>query len=103
MKEINIQNLIRLELSKIGAIVFRNNVGLFLTEDGRKIRTGLCIGSADLIGWYKGKFLAIEVKQPGKNATPDQQNFINQVNDSGGIAFVAHSVDEAVKELNTWK
>ena len=103
MKEINIQNLIRLELSKLGAVLFRNNVGLFRTEDGRKIRTGLCVGSSDLIGYYREKFLAIEVKSKTGRVSFDQQNFINQVNASGGIAFVARSVEEAVSKFNLCK
>lgn len=31
--------------------LWRNNVGVFYTKDGRMIRTGLCVGSADLIGF----------------------------------------------------
>jgi len=90
---------IQCALSREGARVFRNNVGLFTTIDGRKVRTGLCVGSSDLIGWYKGKFLAVEVKRPRKKPTKEQYNFIGQVNLAGGIAFYATSGDDAVNKL----
>jgi len=90
---------IQCALSREGARVFRNNVGLFTTIDGRKVRTGLCVGSADLIGWYKGRFLACEVKVPGKKPKPHQQNFLDQVNLSGGIGFYATSAEESVDKL----
>ena len=102
MKESDIQRLIMIEVSRRGYRVFRNNVGLLTLADGRKISVGLCVGSCDLIGWTpSGRFLAIEVKVPGKNVIPggDQENFINQVNKSGGIAFVAHSPEEAINLL----
>lgn len=87
-------------MSEHGARIFRNNVGLFDTKDGRKIKIGICIGSSDLIGWTsRGKFLAIEVKQPGKKATTDQLNFINAVNKAGGVAFIATSPEEAIEKL----
>lgn len=99
LTESNILKEIQIQLSKDGARVFRNNVGLFTLIDGRRIRTGLCVGSSDLIGWYRGKFLAVEVKRKSEKAKPKQQNFIDQVNKDGGIAFVAHSSEEASKKL----
>jgi hypothetical protein len=74
MKEANIQNGIMIALSKVGATIFRNNVGLgwagktfkykkegwvrvyvypgdVLVKNARPLHAGLCKGSADLIGW----------------------------------------------------
>lgn len=48
MKEIDLQNEIRIALSKIGVITFRMNVGFFETKDGRKIKAGT-IGMSDLL------------------------------------------------------
>ena len=56
------------------------------------------IGQSDIIGLHKGKFLAIEVKQPNKKATPKQEKYINKINSCGGIGFVAHSLQE-VKDI----
>lgn len=101
MSEKIIQTEIQLELAKIGIRLWRNNVGLFDTKDGRKIRTGLCVGSSDLIGIVivSGKFIAIEVKAEKGRPTKEQLAFIKMVNDCGGIAFIARSVEEAVKML----
>jgi hypothetical protein len=101
LTETDIQNLIRIELSKIGVKLFRNNVGVFRTEAGDKVRTGLCPGSSDLIGWYKGIFVAIEVKRPRVKKFPEEQeHFIQSVIQDGGIAFFAKSPPEALEKLN---
>lgn len=105
--ESDIQNEIRLAVSKHGSRMFRNNVGLFRTQDGRTVRTGLCVGSSDLIGWTPhvitaddvgrtvAVFTAIEVKKPGGRATADQENFIQVVSDSGGISGIVTDSDSA--------
>ena len=82
------------EASKCGAIVFRNNTGTLIDKTGRPVKFGLCVGSSDLIGLYKGKFLAIEIKTQSGIVKPEQQNFIDAVNKAGGIGFVASSVDD---------
>ena len=46
-----------------------------------------------------GVFVAIEVKRPGQHMTPLQEQFQHDVRAAGGIAFVAYSVDDVVKEL----
>lgn len=90
-----------LEVSKAGHRIFRNQVGQYKLADGRYIRSGLCVGSSDLIGFSRdGKFIALEIKQPGQHASAEQQKFIDAVNNAGGIAGVAHSVDEAMALLS---
>lgn len=96
----------RIEATKLGARLFRNNVGLFKTADGRKIKTGLCNGSSDLIGWTPvtitpsmvgqtvAIFLAVEVKSATGELEPDQKDFIRSVRSAGGIAGVAVSPEE---------
>lgn len=87
---------IQVAMSNFGARVFRNNVGLFTTNRGTKVRTGLCAGSSDLIGWTAtGVFLAIEVKSDDGDAKPEQLEFIETVKRHGGVAFIARSVKEA--------
>jgi hypothetical protein len=56
-------------------------------------------GISDILGIYKGQFLAIEVKRPGGRMSPDQEKFIDRVNQEGGIGFVAYSVDDVVERL----
>ena len=57
-------------------------------------------GIADILGCYKGRMIAIELKAPKGQATPDQERFIKNVNDNGGIAFVAKSLDEVIEGLS---
>jgi hypothetical protein len=98
MKESNVQQLVRMEASKLGAITWRNNTGVLKDENGRPVRYGLCNGSADLIGIYKGQFLAIEVKTAKGKARDNQLNFLQVVRDNGGIAGIARS-PECVKKI----
>ena len=50
MNETNIVQEIRLEASKRGMILFRNNVGAYKDKVGRLVRYGLGKNSSDLIG-----------------------------------------------------
>jgi hypothetical protein len=99
LTEADIMRLCMIEATRLGARMFRNNVGTANTDKGF-IRFGLCIGSSDLIGIYKGKFVAIEVKRPCKKPTPEQENFINMVRRMGGIAGICTCVED-VRNLLT--
>lgn len=101
MKETNIQQLCRIAASDMGAIVWRNNVGKLQDRNGQWVAYGVCNpGGSDLIGIYKGRFLALEVKQPGKSATTVQENFLRAVRQNGGIAGVVRSPED-VRNLLT--
>lgn len=92
---------IQVGLAYQGHRVFRNNVGLFVTNDGRRVKTGLCNGSSDLVGWTnKGQFLAIEVKTERGRLSENQKSFLTAVAASGGVGFVAHSLAEALENLS---
>jgi penicillin-binding protein-related factor A (putative recombinase) len=56
-------------------------------------------GVADILGCYKGRMIAIELKSPKGKATPDQERFLQNVNDAGGIGFVARTIDEVIEGL----
>lgn len=100
MSEGKILKKLQILFTTVGARVFRNNVGLFETKDCRKVRTGLCVGSSDLIGWVPmvvtpemvGKrvavFTSIEVKTANTRTTPVQHAWIQAVNTAGGIAMI---------------
>ncbi len=53
-------------------------------------------GMADIIGVLKpsGRYIAIEVKRPGEDPTPEQEAFLREVADCNGIAIVARSVQD---------
>ncbi len=56
-------------------------------------------GTSDIIGVYQGRILCIEVKSATGKVSPEQQAFINKINSVGGIAFVARSLEEVMKNL----
>lgn len=78
----------------------RMNVGAMRTEHAgvtHFVRFG-SKGMSDIIGVMKGgRFLAIEVKRRGGRVSPEQREFIRQVNAEGGLAFVAYSLDDVIK------
>jgi hypothetical protein len=104
--ELAVQNAIRLEHGSGPARLWRNNTGALKDATGRLVRYGLCPGSSDLIGLRTriiteadlghrfAQFVAIEVKDQGR-LTEQQRAFIAMVQQAGGLAGVAHSVDEA--------
>lgn len=110
----NNQPRVMKEASKCGAVVFRNHTGLgwqgkyhqqnggtVILQNARPLMAGLCKGSSDLIGWHTvtitkdmigqdvAIFTAIEVKGDRGRPTAEQKNFIEAVNNAGGIAFIA--------------
>lgn len=103
MLEAELMQKIQIEISRLGGRVFRNQVGKYRLKDGRYISSGLCIGSADLIGWYPisniAVFLAIEVKTPTGRIRDEQRKFLDAVNRAGGIGFIARSVEDMRKFL----
>ncbi len=78
------------------ARVYRQNTG----RRGR-VTFGLCIGSSDLIGWdlIGGRFVAIEIKAPGKAPTSEQDDFLAAVNAAGGIGIWGSDAAEILAEL----
>jgi hypothetical protein len=60
-------------------------------------------GVSDILGILPtGKFLAIEVKSKTGRASPEQIKFINTINDHGGLAFIARSVEDVKEQLNAY-
>jgi len=57
-------------------------------------------GIADIVGMYKGRFVAIEVKRKGKKASADQKVYLQRVRECGGIAFVCDDDSLVVQMLD---
>ncbi len=109
------QSMVRLEASRVGVTLWRNNVGALKDERGRLVRYGLAndsqalnekIKSGDLIGWRSliiephhvghrfAQFVSREIKRPGWQYTgadrePAQAVWVNLVNAAGGDAAFA--------------
>lgn len=97
MTETDIQTAIKIELSRRGCFVQRTNSATLYTKDGRPVRIGIP-GQSDLCGHRPGDGRAfyIEIKKPGEKPRENQERFLRQMRDSGAMAGVAHSVEEAV-------
>jgi len=104
---------IRVALNRLpGVRVWRNNSGVYrrITDD-TKIRAGLGVGSADLVGVVKcefmlvalepfhsptGRFFALEVKRRGQKPTDEQLAWLAVVRGEGGFACVVHDIAQAL-------
>lgn len=93
-----IQNQIRAALAPY-CVIFRMNVGAAHTADGRYFQTGVPAGFSDLFGFRKsdGRAVFIEVKTPKGRASEAQKHFIKQMNDSGAVAGICRSPEEAIE------
>lgn len=56
-------------------------------------------GVSDILGIYKGRFIAIEVKAPKGRLSPNQILFQQEVKEHGGIALTIRSVEQLELEL----
>lgn len=116
--EAAIQTQVRLEASRLGGRLWRNNVGAGVLQDGSFIRWGLCNDSAQLnkivkssdlcgimpvtitpahVGQTFGRFLCREVKEAGwkwrgTEREVAQARWINMINALGGDAGFAVGV-----------
>lgn len=105
VKEKDVENQILHYLKIIGVFAWKNqSVGIFDAKKGlfRKSNNPYHIrGVSDILGVYKGRMLAIEVKteKTVRKTSPHQKMFIDKVNAQGGIGFVAYSVDCVMKGL----
>ncbi len=81
-----------------GAITTRVNSGLKVlqNDDGsnRRVMRGAEAGTADIIGCYKGRYFAIEAKVGRNKPTVEQERFLADVREAGGIAFAAWTLDD---------
>jgi hypothetical protein len=74
-----------------------NTVGIFHFNVLQGL--GCYPGISDILGVYRGTFLAIEIKAPRGHASPLQIEFLKRVKEEGGIAILAYSVDDVIRGL----
>lgn len=81
---------------------WRNNTGA-IQKGGRWIKFGYN-GSSDILGITPdGRFLAVECKKENGGLLSDtQKEFIDKINNSGGVAFVANSLENLQRNLKNF-
>lgn len=81
--------------------------GDVVIRGGRVLHSGLCVGSADLIGYRVqeiggqrvARFAAVEVKSAKGRPSTEQRAFLAKVQADGGLAGIARSVEDAAAIL----
>lgn len=81
-----------------GCFAWRQNTGAATYEDagGRKrmVRFGMR-GISDVLAVApNGRFVAVECKLRGNKPTPEQELFLAEVRERGGVGVVAYDADE---------
>ena len=128
MSEIEIMRRIQLVATRIGARLFRNNVGMgwtgikantasnnsVLLHGARPLHAGLCKGSSDLIGFYPLTitkemvglvlpiFLAAEIKSKSGRLSKEQESFLKMLSDFNAIAIVARSEEDFLNGIKAY-
>jgi penicillin-binding protein-related factor A (putative recombinase) len=105
MSETQIRNgiLSWLKFKRLFAFI-HDSTGIYDPKIGRfRVRNSVhrLLGVSDIIGIIRGtgQFLAIEVKSKTGRLTDHQIRFIERVNDEGGIAFMARSIEDVEREF----
>lgn len=82
----------------VGDKIIKLENGDVLIKNARPFKAGLHVGGGDLVGWQPtiitidmvgekfARFVNLECKYGTGRLSPEQSNFITQVNDDGGIA-----------------
>ena len=103
--ETKIQNRIMIDMSEKGYLVWRNQVGLFKTLDGRTVNIGIK-GSSDLmavkptvitpemVGQTLAVFVAVEVKTATGRQSEPQKKWQKAVEKLGVKYILARSEDD---------
>lgn len=95
-EETGIQNRIMVALCQAGCTVFRRNVGLFYTQDGRMIKIGEK-GESDLQGHTDtGQAFYLETKTLTGAKRKEQETFVEAMRASGAIADFVRSPEQAI-------
>lgn len=82
-----------------GTCIWRHNTGRLQNRNGRWVSFGL-VGSADIIGAFRGRAIAIETKRPkGGVFSEAQLSFARAFTRAGGLYVPATSLQEALDAL----
>jgi len=102
MKEQDLKKTTIEWLNYNGFFAFPTNTGVFFLKGAggktRMFKSGIK-GCADILAYKNGMSYAIELKVGKNKPTPEQIEFLREVNRHGCIGFVAWSLDEVIHRL----
>jgi hypothetical protein len=103
--EADIQKQILEYLARRRIFAWRQNSGAVVYEDRNRdkrfVRFASVNGISDILGILPdGRMLAIEVKKRGKKPSKKQRIFLETIRENNGVAIVAYSLDDVIKELD---
>ena len=80
---------------------WRQNSGAFMAKSGNWVKCCSIKGVSDILGVLPdGRFLAVECKsEAGGRLSPEQREFLMNVNANGGLGLVVRSVGELAEAL----
>ncbi|MFO1106458.1 MAG: hypothetical protein U1E34_10180 [Amaricoccus sp.] len=83
----------------LGLRAWRQNAGTARSMDGSRTIKLAPKGASDIVGSFRGRMIAPEVKQPGKSLRREQSDFRREMIAAGALPFVWTSAEQAVEEL----
>lgn len=90
----------------LGGMAWRNNTGAMrkpYTDKRGDTREHFIPfgekGSGDVLALHRGVFYSIEVKTGKDKLRPSQEQWIERVNERGGVAFVARDIDDVMERI----
>ena len=90
---------IRDALTACGCLLWRNNTGVATWESGARTRYGLGLGSADLVGCYRGRFVAVECKAATGRTSVAHECCGRAFTQSGGLYVLARVGSVTVQDV----
>ena len=99
VKESDILKSILDYLRWCGVFCWRNRTVGIWNEKGQGYIPAEMKGVSDISAVWQGRHIAIECKVPGNKPTDAQKEFLNNVIMSGGIAFIATSIEDVEENL----
>lgn len=98
MRESEVLSAVRLVFGQAdGFVVWRNNVGY---DAITRQRFGLQVGASDILGIGPGGlFFACECKSGAGRTSEEQLRFLQVVHNTGGIACLTRSVEQAEEQI----
>lgn len=80
---------------------YLNLNGIYFEQDRMDKRTSGKVGRPDFRLCYHGNFVAIECKADGESLSPEQFREFIRIRQSGGLAYVAYSLQDLISFLPT--